>query len=261
MTIQTKPAFYYVSPIDGNSNLANFTEPNITGTIELTATFNVGARSPEQLMSEASRGFNAAGGQDYTVSFDRNTRFVTISSSDTFDILAGSGSNFGISIYGLLGFNQIDLTGQSSYTAQNQLGSEYLTQFPPQGFLDFDNNLGGIQPSVKESASGVVEVVTFGNRRLMEMELPFINSLPQAKNSVRQNNPTGLEDARQFMEFLITKSPLEYMKDKTNRSVFDTVLLERTRQSRTGTSYRLQEQVGQGFEEHYTTGRLTFRKL
>ena len=260
MTIKTKPVFYFIDGITKDNNLLNFREPGNPPGLELTANIEVGSRSMTNLLSAIEKGLNSAGEETYTVTMDRNTRIITIAATDTFELLVASGSNIGQSPFSLLGFSGVDRTGASTYDSDSAIGNEYLPQFPPQKFKDFDNNKEGIQTSISESASGIIEVVTFGTKRMMEMELSFITNRTRVKNGPIDNNPTGLEDAREFMDFCITKSDLEFMRDRTARSTFDTVLLDKTK-NKTGTSYELSEMNKRGFDEYYTTGKITFRRV
>jgi len=214
------------------------------------------------LMTEVARALNDAGANTYTVTLDRSTRLVTISADDTFELLVSSGSNIGLSPFSLLGFTDpVDRTGASSYVGDTAIGASYEPQFTPQNFTSFDDNLEGIQASINESAAGIVEVVTFGDRRFMDMEILYVTSEPKTKENPIRNNPTGLEDARSFMEFLIKKSEVEFMIDRSDVNTFDKVLLESTRASRQGTAYELRELVDRGLNDHYTTGPLRFRKV
>lgn len=213
------------------------------------------------LMTEVQRALNDSGANTYTVTFNRSTRLVTISADDTFELLVSSGSNTGVSPFSLLGFTGADRTGASSYVGDTATGSQYEPQFIPQGYVSFDDNLDGIQSSINESAAGIVEVVTFGDRRFMDMEIIYITSEAKQKGNPIQNNPTGLQDARSFMEFLIKKSEVEFMIDRSDVNTFDKVLLESTPTSRQGTAYQLKELVDRGLNDHYTTGSLRFRKV
>jgi len=259
MTIQTRPVFYYVDEITETSNLLNFSEPNIAPD-ELAATLDVGSRSMTDLMTEIEKGLNDAGDQDYTVTLDRDTRFVTISSSDVFDLYPVTGSNTGLSAFSLIGFTT-DRTGLSSYESDVVMGGEYSPQFYPQSYKSFENNIENVQASVNESASGIIEVLSFGQRRFMEMNITFITNRPQSKSAPIENNPNAMSETRSFLTFLITKSNLEYMEDRDNRSTFDKILLESTKQSRQGTAFQLNELVNKGFEEFFETGTLKFRKV
>lgn len=260
MTTQTRFRIFYIDPIDATNNLMNFREPGAAITTEKTATLNVGARTHTDLATEIERALNDAGEFTYTVTFNRSTRTFTITGSATFELLASSGTNVGLSPYSLIGFTT-DQTGSTSYEGTAS-GNSYVSQFKPQQFLSFDNNLELTEASLNKAAQGtIIETVTFGETNFMEFNLPFITSLPKTKGNAVLNNPTGLEDARQLLEFLIRKRTVEFMIDESNVSSFDKILLESSPESRQGISYRLKEQIDEGFEEHYETGRLKFRRV
>ena len=259
MTIQTTPVFYFIEAVDNTNFALNFVEPNI-GPTELEAQLTAGARTMTDLMVEVERAMNDAGQETYTVTLDRTTRLVTISSTDTVELLVATGSN-GNSVFPLLGFTGADRTGASSYTGDTAIGTEYIPQFPLQDFVDFDNNLDNIQSSVQETASSVVEVITFGNRQFTEFNITFITDRFKTKGNIIQNNSSAVAEARAFMTFAITKQNIEFMKDKSNRGTFDTMLLERTPQARDGTAFLLRELVNRGFEDYFETGRIRFRKV
>lgn len=261
MTIKTMPKIYYVNPLSSGNNLLNFREPNKPPALELTAGLLVGSRSMTDLIAEISRGLNDSGENSYTVSLDRSTRLVTISADDIFELLITSGSNAGLSPFSLLGFSGADLTGLSSYTGTAPMGSSYTPQFLPQGFKSFDDNLEGTEASINESAAGIVEVVTFGDRRFMNFNMIYITDLLKGKGNPITNNSSGVQDARDLMEFLIKKSEVEFMINELNVNSFDKVLLESTRKSKSGTSFELKELVNKGFNDHFETGNLKFRKV
>lgn len=260
MAITTNPIFYFIGPVTTTNFQLDFVEPNISAA-ELTADLNAGSRSHTELAEEVERALNAAGQQTYTVTFDRDTRIYTIASDDTIELLASSGTNVGTSAYSLLGYDATDLTGASSYAAQNAAGSQYEPLFPLQTFRGFEDIKEGILPSINESASGEIEVITYGERQFMEFNITFITNETWSKSSIVRSSATAIEDARTFLDFLITKSNLEFMKDSTDRNTFDTILLERTRQSRTGTGYQLTELYNLNLLGYYETGILRFRKV
>lgn len=261
MTIETRPLFYMVNAVTSDNNLLNFVEPGNPPGTELTAELLVGSRSMTNLMTEVARALNDAGQETYTVTFDRDTRIVTISATDTFELLVSSGSNVGNDIFSILGFTGADRTGASTYDGDTAMGFTYTPQLIPQRFLSFDDNLQGVQSSVNESASGQIEVVTFGDRRFMEMEITNITNRPQGKGAPIENNQSALSQVRAFLEFAVTKSEFEFMIDRTDKATFETVLLERTRASRDGTGFRLRELINRGLNGFFTTELLTFRQL
>lgn len=255
MTIKTKSTFYFVDGITSDNNYINFIEPT-QDNIELTTQLQIGTYSMTQLAQELQRGMNDVGENDYTVTFDRDTRIMSITGDATFNLLVTSGSNSSASIWGLVGFTS-DKTGLLTYDGDSAFGSEFSTNYPFQDYKDFINNVEGIRPSINESASGVIEVVTFGKRSFMECNIKWITN----KDSFIGKGAQALEDVRSFLDFCITKQNLEFMKDTSDRASFDIVLLESTRKSRDGTSYELRELLKQGLDEYYETGVLKFRKV
>lgn len=260
MSITTTPVFYYISAIDDTNFYINFKEPNQANT-ELSAELNAGSYSVSELASEVARALNAIGQQLYSVSFDRNTRSYTISSDDTVELLAASGSQSGLSAYSLLGFSSIDLTGAFNYTGDQAAGTEYKPQFALQGFIGFEDDVQAISPSVNQSSSGVVEVITYGTVNYMSFNIKYANDYPHDKGSSIAYDPNGVQNLRDFMSFCITKGNLEFMKDSQSRGEFDIVLLESTPASRTGTGYRLRELYSQNLLGYYETGNVKFRKI
>lgn len=260
MAILTTPVFYYVDQINSSNFLINFKEPNISSA-ELTAELNAGGYSLTELGAEVARALNAAGQQEYTATFDRDTRKFTFTSTDTFELLASSGSAIGTSPFSILGFDAIDKTGASSYESDSASGTEYTPQFPLQEFVGFEDQIDAILPSVNESASGTVEILTYGNRQLMNFSIKYITDNPQSSTSPITNNANAVQEVRDFLTFAITKSNIEFMKDSSNRSAYDIILLERTRSSRTGTGFTLRELYNQNLIGFYETGDLRFRKV
>lgn len=260
MTIKTIPAFYYVDAISTSNYLMNFKEPNQSA-LELTAQFNAGSRSINDLLIEIVRGLNASGENSYSFSFDRNTRLVTLNADDDFDLLVQTGSNAGLSVFSLIGFTGADRTGSNSYVGDSPIGAEYIPQTIPQEFTAFENNKEGVLSSINESAAGVVEVVTFGFRSFMEMNIKWITNETKSKGNFIENNPNALQEARDFLTFCIQKSDIEFMIDKDNRANYKKILLESTRGDRKGNSFQLREMLNQSLDEHYETGKLKFREV
>ena len=193
------------------------------------------------------------------MSFDRDTRIFTISSSGSFDILISSGSNASAGSYSVFGFTGgSDLTAQSSYTGNVGAGTEYVTQFAPQDYVapDFRKERG--DASVNVSATGEVEVISFGDVRFIEMNLLYITNIT-GDGYVIRNNPTGVEDAIEFLTFATKRGPFEFMPDKDNTADFYQVQLESTRLDRKGTKFKLNEETGKNLPGVYNTGLLEFR--
>lgn len=259
MTIKTKSAFYYIDEIIENNNYLNFIEPN-QDNVELTAILDVGSYTPTDLATQVQSKLNQTGKVNYTVTFDRDTREFTIAGDDDFDLLVATGSNSGFSAYPVIGF-QLDQAGAQTYTGAAS-GSEYLPQLELQDYKDKNDNIENIQSSINQSSSGIVEVVTFGRVRYYEFNVKYItNKVTKGITKYIEYRDDALADIRSFMEFATRKQNLEFMPDRSDRSAFDTVLLEQTRSGRDGTSYELRELIGQGLEGYFETGRLRFRVI
>lgn len=255
MAIFTKPVFYYIEPIGFNNRFLDINE----GATDLVATLLPSGYSPTELASQVQRQLNLTGTQFYTVTFNRVDRTYTISAPSNFDLLVSTGDNAGLSAYETLGF-LTDQTGANTYTG-NQVGSEYIPQFPLQDFRGFEDNEEGLDASVNEAASGVVEVITYGRRRFMSFNIKYIKDGQPCSDSIYGNDPNAVQNARDFLSFCINKSRLEFMKDENDRNAFETVLLESTRASSKGTGYELRELYNEGLIGYYETGRIEFRKI
>jgi hypothetical protein len=253
MGIKTRPVFYYISPILKSNKNLDFDE----GSGELNAAVTIGAKSIEQLMTDVQKAMNEKGSQEYTVSFDRDLRFVTISASGNFDLLATTGTS-GFSILSSLGFVS-DKTGANSYTSDLAIGNVYQPQFLLQDWKAPEDNKESIQPSVQESANGEIEVFTFGSRSFFEFNIRFINDFDRPKGSYVETNTNAISEARAFMNFITTRSPLEIMRDRDDKDDFETIRLERTRSSRDGVGFELREM--RGLQDWFETGTLVFRLL
>lgn len=259
MTIQTRPIFYYIDGIDSTNNKIDFIEPTQLN-VNLVATVSSGTKSMTNLMFEVQKSLNSIGANTYSVTFDRDTRLVTVSADANFNLLISSGANTGVSPWTLLGFSG-DQTGSNSYVGTVAIGNTYSPQFRPQNFEDFDDNIETISPSVNESAEGIIEVISFGTRKFMQMNFTYITNRTKGKGSEILNNPQAIEQVRAFLTFAVKKSDMEFMKDIDDRSTFSTVLLESTFSDRKGTGFKLRELTRQNLEGFFETGNLKFRKV
>lgn len=257
MSISTFSSFYYGFSIDETNNFIPFDE----GGAEINAEIDIGAYSLTDVLVKLKTAMDAVGGQTYTWSVDRDTRLVTVSAASNFSLLIGTGSTRGTSPFELLGFTGgVDLTGSNSYTGDSPAGSEYLPQFILQDYNSPEEFQERIGASVNESANGEIEVISFGLRKFIEMNIMYINNRPQ-DGTVIKTNLSGVSDAIHFMEFITQKFPFEFIPDVADRNTFHKVLLESTPQSREGVGFKLRELVGRGLPGYYETGVLRLRVL
>jgi len=208
MAINSFSIFYFGLKIEGGSNannILNFLEPN-EGNVELAAEIDPGTYTYAELLTAIKTAMDAVGNLDYTLTVDRSNRIITFTSTDTFELLAGTGSQIGISPFSLLGYSAVDKTGASTYDGDSASGDSYSPQFKFQDFDDKDNFKDRQDASVNVSASGEVEVIFFGLVSFYNMSFKFITSKTGQDGKVIKNNPTGLQDAQllfQSYQFLI----------------------------------------------------------
>lgn len=257
MSLNTIPVFYYGYGVDDTNYTLDFDE----GIGEVTAEIEVGDYTLTKLADAIAVALNTVGTINYVVSVDRVTRKFTISADSNFTLFAASGSSLGTSIFSTIGFDAIDKSGTNSYTGESVTGNEYSPQFLVQEYIDFEDFEEASQENVNESASGEVEVVSFGKRNFMQMNMTFSTDINQGYNSPIETRASGVSELREFLRFAISKSEMEFMKDRANRSSFETIILESTPANRSGTGYRLRELTNRGLPGYFESGTLKFRKV
>lgn len=255
MSLSTQSLFYYGHEITDENYLLDFDE----GGGELTAELALGSYTLTEFVAELKRALDAAGGNTYTVVVDRTTRVITISADGNFDLLTLTGTHVGTSPWELIGFTQVaDKTGTNTYEAENPSGSSYQTQFVPQSYIGPEDLQEAVEATVHESAAGDLQVFRFGTNRFIEMNLTFITNRDMT-GSVIRNNPTGVLEAQQLLQYATRKLRMEFMEDVADPSSFFPVILESTPQNQKGVGYRLNELYGRGLPEFFETGLLRFR--
>ncbi len=125
--------FYFDSTIHSDRSTFTFKEAGV----EKVATLKAGYHLPSALPSVLASALNIAGSQVYTVALDRETRLLTISAPDEFEIPLESMFEAESSCAEDIGFTQgTDLTGSNSYSGIAPACKEYVFQFPcPKKFL------------------------------------------------------------------------------------------------------------------------------
>lgn len=258
MALGTFSAFYFGTKITVNNQNLNFNE----GGGELTAVITPGTYSLTDFVTAIKTALDAASTlpQEYTVTVDRDSRQITISSSASFDLLIGTGSQIGTSPWSLMGFTgSVDLTSATTYTGGSGAGSEYITQFPLQDYVESQDNQERIDPSVNEGASGTIEIVSFGIRKFFEMSFRYITDKAQDGKVIR-NDSNGRSNARSFFETITERGEFEFMPDISNRSTFFKVLLESTPSSRQGTGFKLREMTAQSLPGYFEINNVRMRE-
>jgi len=255
MSIDTHSVFYTTIVVDSDNNYINFDE----GASELTATIDAGSYTLTEILTVIKTALDSVGALTYTVALDRDTRKITISSTSNFSLLLSTGSQVSVSIWNDIGFTSgADLTSASTYTGFEGGASEYLPQFTLQDYVESQNYTEKISPTVNESASGKIEVVSFGSRSFFVMSFKFITDLQMDGVHIK-NNPTGVADFRAFLDNAILKGSMEFMPDKDTRATFFKVLLESMPSNKKGTGYKIKELTGKNLPGVYEINNVKFR--
>lgn len=253
MGLSTFSTFYYGIKIDTNSQNLNFSE----GGGELTAVISVGSYALSDFVVKIQDALNTAGALVYIVTVDRNTRQITISATGTFEILLLSGTQISTSPFSIMGFSGgSDLTGSATYTGASGSGSEYTPQALLQDYVDGEHQIEKIQSSVNESGSGDLEIISFGEKKIIEMSFKWINNNIEVRGFVKKDS-NAVSNVLVFLNDLIRRGPLEFMPDISTRSTFKKCVLESTPSSSKGIGFKLEEHSE--LQDFHNIGPVKFR--
>lgn len=249
--------FYYGLIIDNENRFLNISEGGPELSVELLA----GSYSFEEGATMIQTAFNAVGTLGYTVTTDRVNRTIEISATGTWDALIQSGTLGANQAWSQIGFAQsVDLTGATNYEGNSPAVQEYLPQYWLQDFVPSSDKKRASEATVRKTATGAVEVVTFGTESFMKCSIKYCTS-KKTDGKVILYNQTGYEDLRSFMEFCITKAKLEFMVDADQPNTFETMILEKTEQDQNGVEFELREMVSQNLPDFYEVTGLVFRLI
>lgn len=254
--LMTFSKFYFGYVVDGSNYILNFKEG---AGPELTANLNASEYTFTDFATEIERALNDAGALTYTVTANRATRTITVAASGTFSLLVSTGTSVGNDPFGLMGFTGADRTGAASYTGNTTSGSSYSPQFKLQNYISTDNWQQAADASINKTASGRVEIVKFGTEKFLQMQMKFITDEPQDCKSPIKNDTSALTHIQEFMQYLITRAPLEFMPDEDTPGTFQTIIFDSSASSSTGTGYKLKELYDRDLPGYFETDVLKFR--
>lgn len=256
--IKTYSMFYYGFEVTADNQILNIKEG--TGD-ELIAEIEVGSYSASQLMVAVKTALDSVGANTYEVEFDRDSRRVTITSTGVFTLLGEDGSHFENNAQTLLGFSQTPTSSALSHEGGSVAGDIFRPQLWLQEYIPTRDYQQAVDAKVNKTANGGVEVVKFGTEKFMECNIKLQTNIDQGTRSYLRTNLTGEDDLRRFLQFLVTKAPLEFMPDENEPDDFETLILESTPDSQDGVGYRMKEMWDVGFNDYFQTGKLKFRKI
>lgn len=259
--IETFSQFYYGHTVNNGAgtgfgnNAIDFSE----GGPDLKAEIPQGDYTLTEYGFAVAKAMNAVGALTYTVTIDRATRIMTISATGVFSLLCNSGASTNTNAWELMGFDTAtDKTGLSTYIAENASGYVYEPQAILHEYTAPDDFVIKQDAVVNKSASGKTQTVEFGTVRFMECNImPISNDTSRHCGDNFVPSATGIDDARDFMNYIITKAKIEFMEDKDNPGTYFKCQLEKTDESSNGTGFAFKN-ISKGF---YETGRMIFREV
>jgi hypothetical protein len=256
--INTNCKFYYGHTVTDENNTINFEE---SIGVEKTAIMDIGEYTLMDFFTEMVRTLNEAGANTYDVSVDRVTRIPTITvTGGSCKFLPVTGTNAGTSALPLAGFT-VDTAFAASLVGDSASGLEWVPQFLPQSFVDFEQHQKAIDGVVRKTQSGKVEAVRFGVEKIAEMNFTFITNIIQPDDGPITSSATGYDDALAFMEYAVTKADLEFIPDENDPYTFTKCILESTPEDQNGLSFMMRELYDKGIPSYFETGVLKFRKI
>lgn len=255
MALSTFSKFWFGHTVDSSNYAIDFNE----GGSELQASIAYGNYSPTEYLTAVKTALDAAGALTYTVSLNRTTRKITISSTSTFALLANTGTRASVSAWDMLGYTTAsDKTGASTYTATNETGDEYKPQAIMDAHIPSENWLEKNDASVNESASGVVQVISFGDVRYIQGNIRLANDNTSYQSQI-ETQANGVANLRSFMDYLVSKSKFEFMPNRDAPSTYYKCILESTEKSKNGVAYQLKEL--KNASGYFETGKLVMRVI
>lgn len=255
--IDTYSKFYYGFEITTENKFLDFDE----GTGELSAEITTGNYTLEDLAQAVEDALNETGTFGYTVSVNRTTRIITIASSGSTDFLASTGSSvtLGVGIFSTLGYPATDVMNTMSYVASTAIGTVYTPQYKLQDYVSPDDLQMQRNGTVSKSASGKVQLQSFGVDRMIEFSIKFATNIYQPSSGPIVNSSSGVANLQSFLQHCMNKYYIEFMPDKDTPSTYYRLVLDSAPGGSDGMGYRLQEQYARGLKGYFESGILTFR--
>jgi len=258
MALDTFSAFNFGHVVTDANKFINFNE----GSGELSASIAIGDFTLGEYAVAVATAMNTVAVVNvYTVTVNRPGETLTIvGDTGAFDLLISSGSQVASGAFTLMGFTGADLTGLLTYTGERS-GTQFRPQTKLNDYTPKENFKDFIQPTVNESASGVLEVVSFGRREFIEFSLPFITDIVPQDGKVIKSSTTGVADTNEFLEAITEKTKFEFVPSVLSAGTFIKVVLEKTAENNDGTGYKLRERIADNLPGYFRSGLITLRVI
>jgi hypothetical protein len=251
--IDTYSIFFYGKTITAENRSFTFFE----GAEEINASIPSGNYSMTAISQALSRALNNASSNNYVygVTFNRNSLKLKISCNNLFGI---KNSNLDSPLLTELGFEDDDILSTSEAEGTLPATATYEPQFLLQDYVSPEKNATMVSASELVSASGKTQVVRFGLKRELKLNIRWANNYLVDGGWIKQN-PEAVEQLNDFMLHCVEKNIVELMPDLNERTDYYRMILVSTEESGDGTAYSLKERYDQDTPNYYDSGILTFR--
>lgn len=248
--------FLYGADVTKLNRYINFT----TEEGDFTAILDIGNYSYTELMFEIKKQMELAEGVNNftwtinrTVNANRENRVTVSTTAGTLEIDFDTGVNASTSIRTLIGFDEVDYTGATSYTGVVSAGSILIPDFATYDYLPPDLNVKN--DGVKNvSASGIKETLVFQQMLFIQGQWKWITDFANAGQATAWT--LFLKYAIKQLKFEMTPSINE------DPNLFYQVTLESTAEDgANGMAFKLNQMLGQKLYRFYETGALKFRVI
>jgi len=256
--IKTRSQFYYGLEITIYNQYIDFQEGS--GPV-LQAKLALGQYSHSELIIELAKKMNEIGDGLYVWDFNRTEMLMSVSCDINFKLLCGTGSHSTSGIWEMLGFDLTDKTGSNAYTGTQKSGSNYRPTFYLQNYVSTEQNISPVESSLNKTGSGRRELVIFGLEKLMECEIYYITNFYQPEGGPIEYDSNAFSNCKSFMDYIIKGGHFEFMENRANPNIYETLQLKSTSDSQDGISYRIEEMVDKGLQGYYRLNKLVFRKI
>lgn len=253
-TLKTLSSFFWGTLVDSTKFAIDFDE----GGFELNASIPLGDYTITEYAEAIQAAMRLTGTQLYNVSFNRVTKKITISAPLVFNLRTNTGSRLVSSIWSTAGFSTLsNHTGLNSYTSDSVAGKEYITQIILGDYISTDHSSVKENSTTSVTARGITQIVHFGKGSRPKMNIRGITNKVGLNMPLFYENTNGIQNALDFMEYLIDKNKIEFIPDYSNKNVFKKLFLESSPENKDGTQFALKNIA----VDWYETGTLTFREV
>lgn len=248
MALNSKSLFLYGFEVTDENSSLDF---KLSGGALRQATLRLGFYSLSSLLEEVVFQMGSLEASAlFTYSIDRNIfggtqNRITIISTESFELLFGTGPRNATSIAFTIGFLGIDKTGATNYTSQSSAGTSLITEQIGYNYIAPDYNQE-VMGSASISASGLKESIVFQTQEFAEVEFKHI---PKA----------NIQNWKDFFRWAITQKRFEFTPEILSPSETFECTLDSAGRGQMGLGFKFSEMLP-SLPNYYTTGKIILRK-